>query len=56
MNNREVEKKIKKAYSQITAPDIIDSILSDCETQKGNVVMMEKKNKILIFQPEYLIL
>ena len=50
MNNREVEKKIKKAYSQITAPDIIDSILSDCETQKGNVVMMEKKNKTPLFK------
>ncbi|WP_294561859.1 PepSY domain-containing protein [uncultured Traorella sp.] len=50
MNNREVEKKIKKAYSHITAPDIIDSILSDCETQKGNVVMMEKKNRTPLFK------
>lgn len=50
MNNREVEKKIKKAYSHITAPDMIDSILFDCETRKGNIVMMEKKHKTPLFK------
>lgn len=50
MNHREVEKKLKKAYSHITAPDTIDSILSDCEVQKGSVVMMEKKNKAPLFK------
>ena len=43
MKNHEVEKKLKKAYSKIEAPDLLNSVLSDYQTQKG-YVYMEKKN------------
>ncbi len=43
MNNRNVEKRIQSAYRDI-APDILDSVLSDCTEQKGaTIVMMEQK-------------
>lgn len=45
MDNRELEKKIKASYDHI-APDILDSLLTDCDEQKGKVIVMqEKKNK-----------
>lgn len=44
MDNRELEKKIKDSYEGI-APDIMDSVLSDCDTQKGNVIIMQNKKK-----------
>lgn len=46
MRNREVEEKINQAFSSIT-PDILDAVLSDCEAQKGKVILMtERKKKI----------
>lgn len=47
MKNREVEEKIDQAFSRI-APDILDTVLSDCEEQKGRVILMtehKKKNR-----------
>ena len=44
MKNHEVEKKIKKAYSKIESPDVLDSILSDYQTQKGYIYMEKKRN------------
>lgn len=44
MNNNEMEKKIKKAFSH-TVPDVMDAILSDCEEQKGSVILMNEKKK-----------
>lgn len=43
MKNHEVEKKLKKAYSKIETPDILNSILSDSQTQKGYIYMENKK-------------
>lgn len=49
MKNHEVEEKIKQAYSQIKSPDIIDSILTDCEMQKGSV-MMKNRNRTPLYK------
>ena len=42
MDNRETENKIRAAYKNI-APDILESVLSDCDTQKGQVIVMQKR-------------
>lgn len=39
MTNKEAEQKIKRAFSH-AAPNIRDSILSDCQNQKGAVTIM----------------
>ena len=50
MKNREINKKIHLAFSHITPPDVLDSVLSDCRAQndreeKGKVfIMAEKKH------------
>lgn len=44
MNNRELETKIRNAYENI-APDVLDSVLSDCSTQKGQLIIMKEKKK-----------
>lgn len=44
MENRKLEDKIKSAYENI-APDILDTVLSDCEKQKGQVIVMQEKKK-----------
>lgn len=44
MNNRKLEKRIKDSYKNI-APDIYESILSDRDTQRGEIIVMEEKKK-----------
>ena len=44
MANKDTEQKIKQAFSN-AVPDIRDSILSDCKTQKGAVIIMTDTNK-----------
>ena len=44
MTNRDTESKIKRAFSN-TVPDIRDSILSDCKTQEGAVIVMTDTNR-----------
>ena len=44
MTNREIERKLKEALSR-SVPDRLEEILSDCETQKGNVLYMTTKKK-----------
>ncbi len=44
MENRKLENKIRSAYESI-APDILDTVLSDCEKQKGQVIVMQEKKK-----------
>ncbi|MCI8598105.1 MAG: hypothetical protein HFJ10_06645 [Lachnospiraceae bacterium] len=39
MTNKELDHKIKQAFSNAT-PDVLDSILSQCDTQKGSVIVM----------------
>lgn len=43
MKNHEVEKKLKNAYSKIETPNVLNSVLSDSQTQKGIVYMENKK-------------
>lgn len=44
MKNKDIENKIKTAV-QHSVPDILDSILSDCEEQKGEVLYMNTQIK-----------
>ena len=44
MTDRELEKKIKRAFSNMT-PDLQDSVLSRSEEQKGKVIIMAEKRK-----------
>lgn len=44
MDNRELENRIRSSYENI-APDILESVLSDCDTQKGQVIIMQEKKK-----------
>ncbi len=40
MNNKDIEKKINKAYKNAT-PDVLSSILEECEDMKGQNVFMD---------------
>ncbi len=44
MANKDTEQKIRQAFSN-AVPDIRDSILSDCKSQKGAVIIMTDTNK-----------
>ena len=44
MNDRELEKKIMSSYRNI-APDILDSVLANCDAQKGQVIVMQANRK-----------
>lgn len=43
MTNRETEKRIKNAVEACT-PDVLDRIISHCQSKKGDVIVMTKKN------------
>lgn len=43
MKNSEIEKKIRQAYSQLEAPDVLRDILFECDNGKGKEFVMEKK-------------
>ena len=45
VKNREMEEKIKTAF-QHAAPDVLESVLSDCGEQKGTVITLTEKKKI----------
>ena len=45
MKNREMEEKIKTAF-QHAAPDVLESVLSDCGEQKGTAITLTEKKKI----------
>ena len=44
MRNKTIEDKISSAYRDI-APDILDSVLADCDAQKGQIIPMPKDKK-----------
>lgn len=44
MKQMEIDKKIKRAYTNAT-PDVLASVLLECEKQKGRVIMMTEKKK-----------
>lgn len=44
MTNKDIENRLQNAVAAVT-PDILDSILSDCKTQKGKVIAMTKTTK-----------
>ena len=48
MNNKEIENKVSKAFSART-PDVLDSVLSHCEEQKGSAITMTKKSNKTIW-------
>lgn len=41
-SNEEIEEKLKNAVSNVT-PDILESIMSNCDNRKGAVIQMDKK-------------
>ncbi len=43
MKNKEVESKIRHAYTQAT-PDVLDGVLARCSQEKGNVITMTRNN------------
>lgn len=46
MNDKQLDRRIEHAFEQIT-PDVLDSILSDCREQKGNMMVISNvKRKI----------
>ena len=48
MNNRALENRVASSYENI-APDILDSVLRDCDEQEGRVIIMrENKEKSLL--------
>lgn len=44
MKKKEMEQKINQAFSHIV-PDILDSVLSDCDGQEGKVIEMTEKQR-----------
>ena len=44
MTNKEIENKIKNACSNMV-PDVLDSVLSGCEEQKGKVIVLTNNRK-----------
>lgn len=44
MRKQTIEDKITSAYRDI-APDILDSVLADCDAQKGQIIPMQKRKK-----------
>ena len=44
MKDVEMERKIKQAIEH-AAPDCLASVISDCEKQKGTVIMMNENTK-----------
>ena len=45
MKNKDVNKAIRQAFTH-AAPNVLDSVLSECETQKGTVIVMTEKKKV----------
>ncbi len=43
MKKHEVEKRIQQAFSNVQVPDVLESVLSDCEKEKGYIMMKEEK-------------
>ena len=44
MTNDELNEKIRQACTH-AAPDVLDAVLSDCNEQKGRVILMTTENK-----------
>lgn len=44
MTNHEIEANLRRTFGR-EAPDALPGILSDCEKQKGTVMVMEKKKR-----------
>ena len=47
MNRRQMQYKIHQAYSHLAVPDVLHSVVSDCQEQKGQVVNMPSQSKTL---------
>ena len=45
MKSKDVNKAIRQAFTH-AAPNVLDSVLSECETQKGTVIVMTEKKKV----------
>lgn len=45
MKRTELENKLERAYASLSAPDVLESVLSDCPSQKGAIIMMQNQKK-----------
>ena len=50
MQNRETENRVQQAFSHLAPPDVLESVLSDCQArnlneEKGTVLSMPEKQK-----------
>lgn len=45
MKRKDMETKLSNAFSSLSAPDVLDSVLSDCQTKKGAIIMMQDRKK-----------
>ncbi|NLV74251.1 MAG: cell wall protein [Chloroflexi bacterium] len=51
MKNSEIEAQVRRAFTRAT-PDVLDAVLSDCQAQKGRVIIMpvEKPSNPWVFR------
>ena len=45
MKRTDLESKLESAYASLSAPDVLDNILSDCAAKKGAILMMHDRKK-----------
>ncbi len=45
MNQKDLERKLESAYRALSAPDVLDRVLSDCNNEKGAILMMHDRKK-----------
>ena len=45
MKRTELENRLESAYASLSAPDVLESVLSDCPSQKGAIIMMQNRKK-----------
>lgn len=45
MNRTDLETKLESAYASLSAPDVLETVLSDCPSKKGAIIMMQNRKK-----------
>ncbi len=44
MNDSQLDRRVKRAFERLT-PDVLDSVLSDCGAQRGNVTVISSRSR-----------
>ncbi len=45
MKHTDLETRLESAYASLSAPDVLESVLSDCPSKKGAIIMMHEHKK-----------